>query len=90
MPNNIEKYLEKGKIIDDDWKDKDKLNLNINKCIYIENNVKDIISKNDTLKKYISMNILEVKFNPEEEINDFLEKIFKFGRIIYNNDFRFK
>ena len=37
-PNQIKYFLEKGKILNDDWNDNIKLISNINKCINIENN----------------------------------------------------
>ena len=41
LPNRIKESLEKGKIIDNKWKN-NKLNLLINDCLNIENNIKEI------------------------------------------------
>jgi len=54
----------------------------INDCISIENEIKDI---NEMIKKIISEKNIEVKFSPEDEVNDKISKeIKKFGEIRYN------
>ena len=43
IPNKIKEFLERGKKIENDWKNNDKrLNIVINDCIDIENNIEDI------------------------------------------------
>ena len=42
LPNKIEISLKKGKFLDNEWDNDDKLYLSINNCINIENNIKDI------------------------------------------------
>ena len=80
-PNQIKYYLEKGKILNDDWNDNNKLISNINKCINIENNIKNIVEMNETIKKHNSKTI-NIKFLTEEnEINNFLENIKTFGNV---------
>ena len=89
LPNKIKSSLEKGKIIEKDWND-NKLNLLINDCINIENNIKDINLINENIKKCNLNKNKKIHFLPEEEgINNFLENNKIFGKILYNN-FRFK
>ena len=63
--------MERGKIKDDDWKDKDKLNSLINDCINIENNINDINIINENIKKCNSIEDLNI----QNEINNELIKI---------------
>jgi len=87
LPNIIKTSLERGKIKDDDWKDKDKLNSLINDCINIENNINDINTINKNIKRCNSIEDLNVQFNPQEsEINKFLETIKKFGSLNYKKN----
>ena len=82
LPNKIKISLEKGKIYDKQWEDKDKLNSLIYYSICIENNIKEINIINDNMKKSTSNINLNVIFKPEgDEINTFLENIKKFGNI---------
>ena len=83
LPNKIKLSLEKGKIIDNEWNNKDNLNSLINDCINIENNIKDINKINDIFKKYKESKDNNVKFvqNKDNEINEFLAKIKDFGKI---------
>ena len=81
LPNKIKISLEKGKIIKNEWENKDKLNSLINDCINIENNIKDIKKINENIKKNNLKEIL-IKFEPEEkEINNLLNEIKSFGDI---------
>ena len=57
MPNKISKSLEKGKIIENDWKDNNNLKTLINVCINIENGLKDIILINENIQKIEYQNI---------------------------------
>ena len=83
LPSKIKISLEKGKLINNEWNDKDKLNSKINDCINIENNIKKIKEINESIKKYNS-NSINIEFTPEEkdnEFNEFLENIKNFGEI---------
>ena len=51
LPNKIKISLEKGKIDDKQWEDKDKLNSLIYYSIFIENNIKEINIINENMKK---------------------------------------
>ena len=94
LPYKIKISLEKGKIINNEWKD-DNLKTLINDCINIENNIKEINKINDSIKEY-NLNNLEINFYPEEEgINRIIETINLFGSISHNNkndniNFKFK
>ena len=83
LPNRIKTYLEKGKLINENWDNDNKLNLMINDCINIENNIKNIKEINDSVHKF-NNNEINVYFYPKEEkiIYSFLDSIKKFGKII--------
>ena len=54
LPNKINSFLEKGKLLDKNWANKEKLMSNINECINIENNIKNIKDINQNIEKYNS------------------------------------
>ena len=62
LPNKIKYSLEKGKLIDVQWK-KNNLNSSINDCLNIEDNIKNIKKINESVKKCNSTNI-SVNFYP--------------------------
>ena len=66
FPKGIKESLERGKIINNEWNNH-KLNILINDCLNIENNIKEINIINENIKKYNSMN-LNIKFYPGEKI----------------------
>ena len=81
LPNKIKITLEKGKDLDKEWDNDNTLNIIINHCINIENNILDINKINGHIKKF-NFNETNIKFNPQEsQINSFLEKIKNFGEI---------
>ena len=82
LPNKIKISLEKGKLIDKEWNDNN-LNSLINNCIDIENNIKKINEINEIINKnHLNKNIkIDFSLN-EDEINEFLNKIKNFGKII--------
>ena len=89
LPNKIKKSIEKGKLIEKERK-QNKLNILINDCINIENN----IEKEKEMYKNIEKNNLQktkIDFLPqkESEINEFLEIIKNFGKIEIDTDFNF-
>ena len=86
LPNKIKESLEIGRIIENQWNNKN-LNSLINDCLNIENNIKEINYINESVNKCNSTD-LNIKFSPEEkDINPFLETIRKFGNIYYNKYF---
>ena len=81
LPNKIKIFLEKGKIIDENWNN-DKLASMINDCINIENNIQNINKLNENLYKNNLENII-IKFSPEDDkIIKFCKEIKNFGNII--------
>ena len=83
LPNKIKESLERGKIIDKEWNN-NKLNILINDCLNIENNIKEINLINENVNKCKSKNI-KIKFNPDENgIDYYLDKLKNFGNIYYN------
>ena len=86
LPTKIQLSLEKGKNIDKEWDDENKLNSIINDCINIENNINEIAVIKSNIKN-INDNKIKIKFYPDEEnkIEKFLETIKLFGRVRSNN-----
>ena len=84
LPNKVKISLDKGKAINNEWDDKNKLGTLINDCVNIENNIKDINLINDSIKKYNLITDLEIKFSPENEgFDKFIKTIKTFGKIYY-------
>ena len=91
--NQIKISLERGRLIDNNWNDNNKISLLLNDCINIENIIKDLDKLNENFKKYNDENIDKIKFIPEEEstIYEFMETIKSLGNVFYdNNNFNFK
>jgi len=94
LPKQIKIFLEKGKLLDNEWDNNGKkLIERINDCINIENNIKNIIEINTNIEKYNSKKV-NVKFLSEEDekITELTKSIKKFGEILKeeNNNFKFK
>ena len=79
LPKKINLSLEKGKSINDEWNNDNKLSYIIYNCINIENNIKEMNEINDCIKKYNETNFT-IKFVPEEEELD-LNIIDSLGKI---------
>ena len=89
LPNKVKISLDKGKLIDKEWKDLE-LKLMLNDCINIENNIQYINEINQNINKFNSNNNIKIEFIPKEEgINEFLEKVKQFGKI-NSQTFKFK
>ena len=73
------KYISRNRV-----KEENKLNIFINNCINIENNINEINSINENIAKCQNLNKKEMKFPPNEEneIQNFLKTIKTFGEII--------
>ena len=81
LPNKIKMSIEKGKLIENDWNDDNKLSLLINESINIENCLKDVNLINDKIKEFTSMNS-DIDFTPDEKsMNNILDSIKNFGNI---------
>ena len=85
LPNKVKLSIEKGKKIENDWND-NYLNILINDCINIENNIKEINTIKEGIQKINSNKKFLIDFTPDkdEEINKFLEKIKTFGILNFN------
>ena len=84
LPREIKIYLDKGKKINDDWEDKEKLSSIINDCINIENVINDINNINDDIKKCKEKKNYEVKLKPnEDELEEKLKIVKEIGEIYY-------
>ena len=69
--------------MDKEWNDDNILNSFINECINIENSIEEINIINKNIKKNNESQNFEIMFYPDKEkdINEFIEKIKKFGYI---------
>ena len=87
LPNKTKKSLEKGKLLNNEWDEDNKLYSIINNCTIIENNIKDINKMNEIIKTFDNKINTNINFYPKEEkdINLFLENIKKFGDISVDN-----
>ena len=84
LPKKIKLSLEKGKLIDKQW-DNNNLYSNINDCINIENNIKNINIINEIINKCDIKNKIEFNFSPKEtQLKEFMKSIGAFGKIYYN------
>ena len=83
LPNKIKISLEKGKRINEEWNDDEKLNSLINDCLNIEIIIKEINNINECIKKSNNSNNIKLNFYPEEEdeINKIFHFINEFGQI---------
>ena len=90
FPKKITNLLEKSKKLEKSWNNNN-LNSLINDCIYIENNLENIIKINEILQNFNLNKNIEINFEPDDKnINQFLEIIKSFGKIIIRkNNFRF-
>ena len=79
LPLKIKSSLEKGKLIENEWKDDNKLNILINDCINIENNLKDINIINEAIKKLNQNDKINFKFHHDSD--GLIMEIKKFGHL---------
>ena len=90
LPKKMNSSLEKGKIVNNEWDNDNKLNYIIFNCVNIENNIKEINEINDCIKKFRATN-RKIKFFPEEEeFHQNLKIIDSFGEIRTINDLQLK
>jgi len=88
LPNKIKESLEKAKLFGKEYDDNDNNNkiYLINEGIKIENNIKDINTVNENIEKCKKLSQIKIKFSPDENgINDKLEKIKSFGKVMIDN-----
>ena len=79
LPNMVKVSLEKGKISEEDWNEKNKLRGILNECINIENIIKDIGVINDKIRISNEKKNLEISFEHKNE--EILKKIKAYGKI---------
>ena len=85
LPNQIKEYLEKGKNIENEWKDNNKkINIFINDCINIENSIKIIKFTQQYIENFRDRNI-NVEFLTRGD-NDIINNIKNFGVIWKRGD----
>ena len=77
LPNKIKISLERGKLIEGEWKDNNKLNILLNDCINIENNLKDINVINESINKYNKNDKRNIQFYAETD--NLIKKIKNYG-----------
>ena len=91
LPNKIKPLLEKTNNINKEWDDENQLSSIINDCINIENSIKEIKIINENINKCNLKSNKKLIFIPEEnDINNFLEIIYSFGKVCLPNFFQFK
>jgi len=79
LPNRVKISIEKGKKISEEWNNDEQLCSNINECLNIESNLKEVKFLNSDNVNNFSLNI---KFLPEEnEINKLKNIINSFGDV---------
>ena len=66
LPNKIKLSIEKGKLINNEWSDNNKLSSIINDCINIEDNIKNINIINDNIKKCKLNKDINIQFNIDD------------------------
>ena len=92
LPNEIKISLDKGKLIEKEWDNINKLCSIINDCINIEKSISNIREINNNIEK-CNIDKLKIIFLPEEKdaIKEFLEKIKIFKiKVEKDNNFIFK
>ena len=77
ISNKIEILMKKGKKINEEWNDENKLSLIINNCINLENNIKNLNSIEEKINNYNKNNYSQIEsyIEYEKNINLFLDNI---------------
>ena len=84
LPEKIKKSIEKGKAVEENW-NKEKLNILINDCLNIENNINYINHIKSNLNN-LNSNQIEICFNQDEsKLKQIIEIINNFGTIYNKN-----
>ena len=84
LPKRALISLERGKNIDKEWEDENKLNYIINDCINIENEINEINKINEKIKNINNYNNINISFFPldEKNVDEFKTNIDSFGEIL--------
>ena len=80
LPNKIKSSLEKGKLIDVEWNDNNKLSSLIYNCINIEDNIIKINIINDKIKEHKNNINLDI-FIETENFDNIINSVKSFGKI---------
>ena len=88
LPNKIKISLEKGKLINNEWDDNNKLSSLIYDCINIEDNINNINIVNDNIKKCklnyeVKIDLMEGK----KSVDNLIKKIKNFGKVMISKFF---
>jgi len=83
LPNKIKESIEKGKIINNEWDDNNKLSFLINDCLNIENNIKDIKEINKIINESNSNKGIVIELNYEKAEYHLLKYIKNFCNIYH-------
>ena len=86
LPNKIKTSLEKGKLMENDWNEKNnRLNSLINDCLNIEYNIKEINDINEKIAIF-NLNQINIRFKPEKkDVNNYIYIFQNFGNIEVEN-----
>ena len=85
LPNEIKKSLDKGKLIDNEWNDDEKLSSHISQSDSIEKNIKNMNKIYDNIIKCNSNKKIIIEFSPKDDsFQDFLLTINTFGCLMEN------
>ena len=83
LPNKIKLSLEKGKLINNEWSDNNKLSSTINDCLNIEDNIKNINLINNNITKCKLNKDINIQFYIENEnFDNYIKTTKSFGKII--------
>jgi len=92
LPNKIKLSLEKGNLMNKEYDDDTKLNLFINNCINVENNIKEINTIKENVKKCNDLENVEIIFVEKNDKKikemEILDCIKNFGNLEIKNDFK--
>ena len=87
----IEKSIAKAKEIENELNDSNKYKASINECLILENNMPNLNKDLERIKNELDVNKINsgIKFYPgdDESINEYTEKLKKFGGIYQNSNF---
>ena len=86
LPKKFNLYLERGKIVNNEWDNDNKLNYIIFNCVKIENNIKEYKKLTDCIENYNTTNRKICFFPEDEEFEKILKSIESFGEIKSIND----
>ena len=79
LPEKVKISLEKGKLIENEWNDNNKIYSLVNDCINIEKNIEHINMINENIKKYKLNSNEDIIFKCNEEI--LINKVKIFGNV---------